>query len=187
MSAETTEDTTTQDDATSQTDDATGTNGAGDDERRYSQSDIDRIVKDRLERAAEKARKEREKAEAAARDKALADQQEYKTLAEQRAERLAQLEPLTEQVETLTQERDAALAVVTSLVEQELTAAPDFVRDAIAEKSPVDQLAYITKHRDKWTQGKPQGIGPTANGNRPGPQTREDIKNRYLKQMGRSA
>lgn len=128
----------------------------------FTQAQINAIIADERRKWESKAEADRKKAEDAAKEAALKEQGEYKALAEQHASRIAELEPLTGQVETLTQERDAALAVVTSLVEQELTAAPDFVRDAIAEKSPVDQLAYITKHRDKWAQGKPQGIGPTV-------------------------
>lgn len=57
--------------------DATGTNSGADD-RRFSQADLDRIVKERLEREAEKTRKAGEKAQSDAEQKRLAEEGKWK-------------------------------------------------------------------------------------------------------------
>lgn len=56
---------------------ATGTNG-GNESRTFTQSDIDRIVKERLERESEKARKANEKAQSEAEQKRLAEEGKWK-------------------------------------------------------------------------------------------------------------
>lgn len=154
-------------------------------EPKFTQEQLNSFLKSEKDKWAAKAEADRKAAEDKAKEDALKEQGEFKTLADQRAARITELEAETGQVESLTQERDAALAVVTGFVEQELKDAPDYVRDAIADKSPVDQFAYISKHRDKWMKPRPTGAGPTPQPVTTGPQTRDDIKNKYLKQAGR--
>lgn len=162
------------------TGDATGTNGGGQGntppERTFTQAELDAIVTDRLARATAAESRKRETAEKAAADAALADQQKFKELAEQRGERIAELEAQAQQIETLTSERDAAHAVIAGLVEDELKLAPAYVADAISERTPVAKLDYLRKHRESWTRtnGNPAGVPPTprANGT---PPNREEL------------
>lgn len=189
MSAGTTENPTDQQPQDQQPGDATGTNGGNaegqQDERRFSQADVDRLITERLERERRRSEQERERAEAAAEERRLAEQQEFQRLAEQRGERIVELETRVQQIESLTQERDDALSVVRTLVEQELSAAPDYVRDAIADRNPVAQLQYLNQHRDKWSKNLPMGARETGKASQPREMTKEDLKNKYLKQAGR--
>jgi hypothetical protein len=136
----------------------------GNAERTFTQADLDRIVNERLERERRRAEEAQERVRREAEEARLAEQNEFRTLAEQRAERIVELEAQSAQVETLTQERDAALSVVRELVSGELEAAPDYVRDAIAERDPVAQLRYLNQHRDKWSSGTtpPRGTPPAT-------------------------
>jgi hypothetical protein len=153
-------------------------------ERTFTQAELDRIVNERLERERRRAEEAQERVRREADEARLAEQNEFRTLAEQRAERIVELEAATGQVETLTQERDEALAVVRELVGAELQQAPDYVRDAIAERSPVAQLQYLNQHRDKWVTTERRGIPATPRGQLPKPVTKDDLKNQYLEQAG---
>jgi hypothetical protein len=117
----------------------------------FTQAELEAQIKTRLEREKRKADEREAKAKETAKAEALAEQGEFKTLAEQRAARIAQLEPLEGELE----ESRAALQ---TLLDAELTAVPEEVREAISDKSPAWQLQYITKHRGKWTK-KTGGVG----------------------------
>jgi hypothetical protein len=89
-----------------QTGDGTGQQGqqpqqqnAGTDDKKFSQAELDAIVKDRLDRERKqseaKAQREREAAEA----KAAEEQGKFKELAEQRQTRIAELEPFQAKAE----------------------------------------------------------------------------------------
>ena len=135
-------------------------------ERTFTQADLDRIVNERLERERRRNDEAQERTRREAEEARLAEQNEFRTLAEQRAERIVELESAANQVEALTQERDTALSVVRELVAGELEAAPDYVRDAIAERGPVEQLRYLNQHRDKWATAPttPRGTPPGTRG-----------------------
>lgn len=134
-------------------------------ERTFTQAELDRIVTERLERAQRTAEAEQARIQREADEARLTEQNEFRTLAEQRAERIVELEAAAGQVTTLTEERDNALAVVRELVAGELEAAPDYVRDAIAERGPVEQLRYLNQHRDKWSNPTtPRGTPPGTRG-----------------------
>lgn len=79
------------------TDPATGTDPKKTDEKQFSQSELEAIVKDRLARAQRKADEAATKAKSDAEQKALVEQGEFKTLAEQRASTIAEL---TQQIES---------------------------------------------------------------------------------------
>src|SRR5690554_5684514 len=86
------------------TGDATGTNGGDSTERTFTQADVDRLIDERLKRAAEKADKDRQKAAAELEAKRLEEQQEFETLAKQRADRIRELETEAEKATTLAEE-----------------------------------------------------------------------------------
>ena len=75
-------DTTTEDEATATTDDATGTNGGTEPAKIFTQADVDRIIAKRMERAQSKAELDAEKATKVAEAKALAEQGKYQQLYE---------------------------------------------------------------------------------------------------------
>jgi len=148
-----------------------------------TQSQVNALLAEERRKANEKAAREREQSESKAKQDALKEQGEYKSLAEDRAARITELEAETGTIETLTQERDAALSVVADLVKEELKTAPEYVAEAIADRDAVAQLQYLNKNRDKWAQPTVRGGGPLP---RPAntEMTRDDIKDKYLRQAG---
>lgn len=144
----------------------------------FTQEQLDAIVKERLDRQEKAEAAKRTKAENDAREAALKEQGEYKSLAEKRAERVVELEGRVAEVDALTEERDALATLVQQMVEDELESAPDYVREAISDRSPQAQLEYVRKNRDKWAAATEaagavrRGIPPTPRGTNP--QTRED-------------
>lgn len=185
MSATTVEPTTTDPQPTPPATSPEPTTDTPGNERTFTQADLDRIVNERLERERRRHETEQERARQQAEEARLAEQNEFRQLAEQRADRIVELEAQTAQIETLTTERDAALEVVRELVNGELEAAPDYVRDAIAERDPVAQLRYLNQHRDKWTADQRRGIPATPRGQA---MTREDLiaqEERALRASGR--
>ncbi len=143
--------------------DATGTNGG--DEKRFTQAELDAIVKARLEREQGKAAKDREKAEADARARALAEQGEFKTLAEQRAARIAELEPLATETEQLRMATKA-------LLDRQREGLPEYILPLLDAMPVAGQLEYLAKNRDKLItpqQTQAPNINSGAGNGRPGP------------------
>ena len=77
---------------------ATGSATTGSAEAKFTQTDIDRIVKDRLAEEGRKAQAAAKKVADASEATRLADQQKWEELANRHAARVAELEPLGEQV-----------------------------------------------------------------------------------------
>lgn len=128
--------------------DATGTNGGpqGSDAKTFTQAELDAIVKDRLERANRKRDDEAAKIKADEADKALQAQQQFKELADKRADRIVELEATAATIEPLQQERDRLANVVADLVKQQRDGLPEHVIELLEGKDVVEQLAWITKH-----------------------------------------
>jgi hypothetical protein len=131
---------------------------------RFTQDQVNALLAEERRKAKDRADADRAKAEQAAKDAALADQQKFKELADERAARIGDLESQLTQVETLTTERDAALAVVADLVKDELKDAPKHVVALLEGKSPVEQLRYVQEYRDEWRTQPLRGIPSNGNG-----------------------
>lgn len=120
-------------------------------DKRFSQDELDTIVKDRLEREQKsreaKAAKDREAAEAAR----LKEQGEFKSLSEQQQAKITQLESDIakhgETAETLTRYQKA----IGELVEQQSRDLPAYVTEAIAAMEPLAKLEYLTRNREAIT------------------------------------
>jgi hypothetical protein len=124
-------------------------------EPRFTQADLDRIVKERLERAKKQSDTERTKAAEAAREKALAEQGEYKAIAESQAARLAELESKA----ALIDEYEIAL---TAQIANAKKGVPSHILELLEAMPPLKQLEYLAKNADKL---KPQSVstnGATA-------------------------
>lgn len=110
-------------------------------ERRFSEADVNRIVQERLERerrrASEQAETERRQAEEAA----LQQQGEFRRLAEERATRLAELEPLATRAERYETALTAHLATLRQDIPAHLAALLDRL-------DPAEQLEYLTANRE---------------------------------------
>lgn len=151
-------DATTATDAPS-TGDATGTNG-GNDGRTFTQADVDRIVNERIERERQRAERERQRAEEQAEAERLEAQQEFQQLAEQRLERISELEPVAERAERY----EAALR---THLDREREGLPDHITTLLDRMDVAEQLEYIAANRDSLRPQAPRpGVPdtPAANG-----------------------
>lgn len=136
---------------------------AADTEARFTQADLDKMIGDRLAREREKAAKEAQKAQAEAERKALAENQEWKTLAERTA---AELE--TARVAAARVER--ADELVKSMYENRLKTLPAPLRKAVESlpaQDPLDRLAWLDANEGLFKQTA--GV-PDINAGQGGPQ-----------------
>ncbi len=119
----------------------------------FTQVDVDRIVKERLERE----RGMREKAAGKARDDAQAEalkkNQEWQALAEKSAARVVELEPLGEQAARYRDALEKSLAA-------EKKDLPRHVLVLLEKLDPVDQIEYLSANREEL--GKPLRTGVPA-------------------------
>lgn len=125
---------------------------------------INDTLKDRLaredrkrEEAAAKARKEAEEA-------ALEQQEEFKKLADKRAERILDLEAQVGTLEQVTAERDEMNDALQGYLNTEREGLPDHILPLLDELSPVKQLAYISANRAQFGKASGRGIDPTPKG-----------------------
>lgn len=138
------------------TGDATGDKGGSEKPTpTFTQADVDRIVKERLERESAKVEKAAQKAREEAETKALADQQKFQELAEKRAKALTDLEAtaadLTGKVESATQRAERYEKALTAMLTEQRKRVPDHLH-SLLDKLPVDeQLAWIASNGDKLT------------------------------------
>lgn len=124
-------------------------------------------------KAAEKTQKDREAAEAAEHEKRLAEQNEFKTLAEERAKKLADLEPVATELESLKQNNAALEATIKTSVEAEIKelTLPDAIKELLSGKTLLEQHAWLTKNRETFkkdlaqrAKGAPANPDPNKNG-----------------------
>lgn len=121
-------------------------------EKVFTQADVDRIIKERLERektAREKsAAKAREEAEA----EGLKKSEEWQTLAKKLEARVGELEPMGEQV---TRYKGA----LEKYLEAEKKDLPKHVLVLLEKLDPADQMEYLTANREELGKGgKPEGV-----------------------------
>ena len=138
---------------------------AGDDtdtkaEKKFSQADLDRIVKERLDREKKKSDEAAAKAKKDAEDAALAKNQEWEKLATQRQTEIddikktvAELEPFKEQAEKYKTALNAQLTEIKKSL-------PKFVLQLIDKMDPVDAMKYITDNADELG-AKPETFSAT--------------------------
>lgn len=121
--------------------------GAG--ERTFNQADVDKIVKERLEREKAKTEAAAQKARQEAEAQALAEQGKWKELAEAQGKRIADLEQaaielkaaqakVTQYEKALTEYRDAQFAGV-----------PDHIKTLLEGRDILDQMAWLTANQEK--------------------------------------
>lgn len=138
-------------------------------EAKFTQADIDRIVKERLERAEAKAQSKAQKAREEAEAKALEENQEFQKLAEQRAAKVSELEAssatLTERVETVTAENERYKGALDSILKAQREGIDDGVIALLDKLDPVDQLEWIASNpQASKVKGVPATPKATVNG-----------------------
>ena len=117
-------------------------------DKQFTQADLNRLLREQKERDRKAAEKERAALEEAAAAKALAEQGEFKTLAEKRAAQIAELEPFKERAER-------AEAALTKHVEAQMRGLPKVVRAALELiPDPVAQLEFLAAHHDELVAPK---------------------------------
>jgi MFS superfamily sulfate permease-like transporter len=153
------------------------------------QTAIDERLKKRLEREQRKAEELAQKARDEAEAKALADQQEWQKLAEKHgksAETLkAELDTRLADLEAVNQRIERAEEALAGYLKAEKEGLPESVLELLEKLDPVDQLAYLTKHRDALTS-KADGVPPSpkpADLDQAGQQERGQRKQRMAKQV----
>lgn len=144
----------------------------------FTQEAVDAIVKERLAKEKAKAKQEAEAAAAKARQDAEADalskNKEFEALAVKRAEQVTALEAekgaLAEQVTALSAQVEAYEAAIKAQLDAQRKDLPEEYADLLDKQAPLEQLAWLAKHRDKLTKqrefvpGSPgkEGRGMTA-------------------------
>jgi len=110
-------------------------------DKRFTQAELDAIVRDRLDRE----RKKRETDDAKAREQAEADrlreQHEYQKLAEQHAARIQALEPQAAQAERYA-------AALTAHLDTQRKGLPAHLVELLDQMDVAAQLEWIAKHQD---------------------------------------
>ncbi len=127
---------------------------------------------DKLRRQVEEAEAVQRKAE----EDALAEQEQFKELAEKRSAELEELKPKAE----------AAARYETALrtfLDAEREGLPSHILTLLDRMEPDEQLAYIAEHRETLQPSTKSGLPETPGGNAK-PETVDDIEKKYLKQAG---
>jgi hypothetical protein len=131
------------------------------DERAFSQADVDRIVAERLQREQAKATQAAEKAKREAEELAATQQGEFKTLAEQRQQRIAALEQQVAEVETQKARADKYEAALKQHLDAQRKDLPKHILELLDDKDPADQLSWLSKNAEQLGTTARPGIGPT--------------------------
>jgi hypothetical protein len=131
-----------------------GNGGAGED-KKFTQAELDAIVKDRIDRekrnADAKAQREREAAEA----KALEEQSKFKELADQRQAKIAELEPFQAKSERYEK-------ALTTLLEAERKGMPGHITALLDKLDPAEQLEWIASNREALATDAGDGTAKTT-------------------------
>lgn len=133
----------------------TGNDPAKTDDKRFSQADLDAAIKDRLERERKKTEREKLEAEAKAKESALAEQGEFKTLAEQRATEIASLKAQVEDGQKAHKLIDRYTDVLSKTLAAQLSQLPDPIKDLLSKHDPADALEWLAANLDKVSNLKP--------------------------------
>ena len=117
-------------------------------EKTFTQTELETIVKDRLDRAKRKAKEDADKAKAEAEQKALAEQGEFKTLAEQRASELEAVRRDLEAAQTHEQVADKYKQALIAQLAIEKKFFPAHVVALLDKLDPLEQMEWITTNAE---------------------------------------
>lgn len=149
------------------TGDATGDNGGNGEgvitfaSKQDLEKHITEALKDRLDREERKREEAEARARKEAEDKALAENQQFRELAEKRQERVVELEGQVGQIEQLTTERDELSQALEAILAKEREGLPEAVIELLNDKSPAKQLQWIAANKATLTKANGRGIEPT--------------------------
>jgi len=133
------------------------------DEKKFTQGDIDRIVKERLEREKKKADEMARKAQEDTEAKALAEQQKFKELADKHGEKARGLEAAlaarTEELEKANARASRYQQALEAHLKTQTAGLPEYITSLLSKLDPVEQLEYIAANQEKLTSKA--GVPPT--------------------------
>jgi hypothetical protein len=124
---------------------AEAASGSATQEARFTQADIDRIVKDRLAEEGRKAEAKNRKAAETAEAAKLAEQGEFKKLADTASAKVAELEPFKEKAER----HETALKAILGKQREGL---PKHILTLLDKLDPVEQLEYIAANAAEFAR-----------------------------------
>lgn len=146
------------------TEDGTGQETPANAGKTYTEADVERMIKDRLEREKRSSEAKRKKEQEDADVKSLAEKEEFKALAAKHEARVRELEPEVERAKRYAETLD-------TLLKEEMKNVPEYVKELLADRDPVDALGWIAKHRSDFSKKD----APDINGGKKGTQpTREE-------------
>ena len=130
----------------------------------FSQADVDRIVKDRLERE----KTAREKAMAKAKDEAEADSlkknQEWQALAERNAAKASELQAKLGELEPLSDQVTKLSGALSKYLEAEKKDLPKHVLVLLEKLDVVEQIEYLALNREALGRsGRVEGVPASPN------------------------
>lgn len=135
-------------------------------EKKYSQSELEAAINDRVQRAAKQREDEDAKKAEDARLKKLEDDKKHEELAAEQKKRADAAEELLKKIqsdlESEKQSREKALTVISEGVKAELKAlkVPDATMELVVRLTPLEQSEWIAKHREEL-QKSAKGNGNT--------------------------
>ena len=132
-------------------------------EKKFSQAELDQIVKDRLERERKKSEAAAEKARKEAEDAALAKNQEWQKLAETRAEEIATLAKEKAELESTREQAERYKTALDAQLAERKKTLPKFLLPLIEKMDPVEAMQYITDHAEELG-AKPDTYEETPDG-----------------------
>jgi hypothetical protein len=147
----------------------TGTDPKKTEDKQFSQTDVDRIVQERLDRAQRKAKEAEEKARKEAEEKTLHEQGEFKTLAEQRAAEIADLKSQVESNKAHIGTIERLKKALEARLEADKKNLPESVQTLLNKLDVADQMEWIAANPDalKPTDKQPAPGGTPRRGGIP--------------------
>lgn len=137
--------------------------GKAEEEKKFSQAELDAIIDDRLKRERKKSEDAAEKARKKAEEEALTKNQEWQQLAEKRQkdlETLTQEKIALEPFKEKSERYEKALQDQLARVKEKL---PKYLLPLIEKMDPVEAMAYITEHAEELG-AKPLTYSETPDG-----------------------
>ena len=137
-----------------------------DGDRRFTQAELDRIVKERLQRQQSKADAEAQRAAEAAEEKRLQDAEEFKELAETRQAKLQTVQTELETAQTQlteTQERlEAAETALQTYITKLEEGVPAAVLALMENQPAADRLTWLVENRGSFVANGDGGGDPPS-------------------------
>lgn len=119
------------------------------DDKKFSQADLDRIVKERLAREKEKADAEAARARSEAEAEAAKKNGEFEKLAKQREGELVTARAEKESLAAQIVEYEALKTATQNMINAQIKDLPEATRELLTDLSPVKQLEWLAKHADQ--------------------------------------